>query len=121
MSGSDINTENLLADLLATLQGGSLSTLELRVLLQLAERDATPAVLAAALDTGPKAVDRATRRLAMRGLIGRRFEERGRDSHFVLSLGKAGLLELAPLEGEALARKWRSRPMGVGGSTSKHA
>jgi hypothetical protein len=33
----------------------------------------------------------------MRGLIGRRFEERGRDSHFVLSIRQGGLGALDPL------------------------
>jgi DNA-binding MarR family transcriptional regulator len=97
MSRNAAHAGNALDDLLATLQGGGLSPLELRILLQLAERDASPANLANALDTEPKLISSTSRRLAMRGLIGRRFDERGRDSRFVLSIRSGGLRALAPL------------------------
>ncbi len=97
MRGSDGSAENALDNLLAILQGGSLSPLELRILLRLKERDASPSSLGDVLDTDAKAIGHATRRLAMRGLIGRRFEKRGHDSHFVLSIGSGGSLKLAPL------------------------
>jgi len=89
--------DKALDDLLATLQVSDLGPLELRILLQLAERDASPTNLADALDTEPKPIGSAIRRLAMRGLIRRRFAERGRDSHVVVSVRSAGLLELVPL------------------------
>ena len=106
-----ISAEKALDDLLATLQGerplprwssASCSS----------SQSATPvrSNLADALDTEPKAISRATRRLAMRGLIGRRFAERGRDSHFVLSIRSAGLLELVPLVERSAGAHHAGRP-----------
>jgi len=97
VSGGADSAEKVLDDLLATLQASDLGPLELRILLQLAERDASPTNLTDALDTEPKPIGSAIRRLAMRGLIRRRFAERGRDSHVVVSVRSAGLLELVPL------------------------
>jgi DNA-binding MarR family transcriptional regulator len=59
-------------------------------------REATPSELSEALGETPTAIERATRRLDMRGLIRRRFE-RGRDSRFIFSITSAGLLYLDPL------------------------
>ena len=101
MTGGNVRVETALDDVLATLKDGELSPLELRILLELAEHDATPSNLANALGTAPKAIGRAGRRLAMRGLIGRRFDERGRDSHFVLSIRPGGFGALAPLQAQA--------------------
>jgi hypothetical protein len=97
MSGRDVGVQTALDGLLATLQDGELSPLELRILLELAQYDATASRLANALGAAPKAIGAAARRLAMRGLVGRRFEERGRDSHFVLSIRPGGLVALDPL------------------------
>jgi hypothetical protein len=97
MSGRDFGIETALDGLLATLQDGELSPLEIRILLELAHHDVIASSLATALGAAPKAIGAAARRLAMRGLIGRRFEERGRDSHFVLSIRQGGLSALDPL------------------------
>jgi DNA-binding MarR family transcriptional regulator len=85
-----------LTPLLATIQRGELSPLELRILLWLADRVGTQPELASALDVSLGRVGRAATRLATRGLIGRRFE-RGRRSQFVLSITSAGPLAVAPL------------------------
>jgi DNA-binding MarR family transcriptional regulator len=91
-----MSPEALLDCLLATLEHRRLPPTEARLLLRLAARDATPAQLSEALDQTPVAIERATRRLDMRGLIRRRFE-RGRDSRFIFSITSAGLLCLEPL------------------------
>jgi DNA-binding MarR family transcriptional regulator len=96
MSGSPPSAEEALDALLATLQRGDLSPLELRVLLWLADRVGTQRELADALDVSPGAVGRAATRLSMRGLIRRRFEG-GRRSRFVLSSTSRGLRAIAPL------------------------
>lgn len=96
MSGSSESAEEALDSLLATLQRGALSPLELRMLLWLAERVGTQSELADALDVSRGVIGRAATRLSMRGLIRRRFE-RGRHSRFVLSITSAGLLAVAPL------------------------
>ena len=90
------SAEEALDALLAILQRGDLSPLELRMLLWLADRVGTQTELAEALEVSPGAIGRAARRLSMRGLIRRRFE-RGRHSRFVLSSTSAGLLAVAPL------------------------
>jgi DNA-binding MarR family transcriptional regulator len=90
------NPEQLLDCLLVTLGQGRLSPMEVRLLLWLAAREATPSELSEALGETPTAIERATRRLDMRGLIRRRFE-RGRDSRFIFSITSAGLLYLDPL------------------------
>jgi DNA-binding MarR family transcriptional regulator len=96
MSGTADSAEEALDALLATIQRGDLSPLELRILLWLADRVGTQPELATALDVSLGRVGRAATRLATRGLIGRRFE-RGRRSQFVLSITSAGLLAVAPL------------------------
>jgi hypothetical protein len=111
VSGNGIGPQPILDDLLATLQASELSVLELRVLLQLADRNATPAHLADTLDTEPKTIGRATRSLAMRGLIGRRLEEHGRDSRFEFRIRSAGREELVPYAGAAPACAARWSPL----------
>jgi DNA-binding MarR family transcriptional regulator len=96
MSGDAESAEEVLDTLLATLQHGDLSPLELRILLWLAERVGTEPELADALDVSGGAIGRAATRLSMRGLIARRFEG-GRRSRFVLSITSTGLLAVAPL------------------------
>ncbi len=88
--------ERLLDCLLAMLERRELRPTEARLLLWLADREATPSELSEALDQTPDAIERATRRLDMRGLIRRRFE-RGRRSRFIFSITSAGLLWLRPL------------------------
>jgi DNA-binding MarR family transcriptional regulator len=95
MSGGG-SAEEALDSLLATLQRGDLSPLELRMLLWLADRVGTQSELADALDVSRGAIGRAAWRLSMRGLIRRRFE-RGRRSRFVLSITSTGLDAVAPL------------------------
>lgn len=95
MSGGG-SAEETLDTLLATLQRGDLSPLELPILLWLADRVGTQSELADALDVSRGAIGRAARRLSMRGPIGRRFE-RGRRSRFVLSITSTGLDAVAPL------------------------
>ena len=96
MTADSASAERALDELLATLQHGDLSPLELRMLVRLAERQFAQSELVDGLEASPGAVSRATRRLAMRGLIGRRFE-RGRRSRFVLSITSSGLEAVAPL------------------------
>jgi DNA-binding MarR family transcriptional regulator len=88
--------ERLLDSLLATLGYSGLSPTEVRLLLWLAPREATPSELSEALGQPSGAIERATRRLDMRGLIRRRFE-RGSHSRFIFSITSAGLLYLDPL------------------------
>ena len=112
MSAKTASAASALDDLLETLQRAGLSPLELRVLVRLTEREATQSELAGALEAGPGTIRRATRRLAMRGLIGRRFE-RGRRSRFVLRITSSGLLALASLV-ESLERAQDGRRDGGG-------
>jgi DNA-binding MarR family transcriptional regulator len=91
-----VGPERALDDLLARIERRNLSPMELRVLLWLAEREATPVELREALRGPTGAISHATRCLDMRGLIRRRFE-RGPRSRFVLSITTAGLLALQPL------------------------
>jgi DNA-binding MarR family transcriptional regulator len=91
-----VNPERVLDDLLATLELGELSPTEIRVLLWLAEREATVAELTDALQQRPGALTSVAYRLAMRGLIRRRFES-GQRSGFVLAITPAGTLALRPL------------------------
>ncbi|MGH8573115.1 MAG: hypothetical protein ACREX8_11160 [Gammaproteobacteria bacterium] len=91
-----VGPERALDDLLARIERRALSPLELRVLLWLAEREATPSELRDALRGPTGAISHASRCLDMRGLIRRRFE-RGPRSRFVLSITPAGLLALQPL------------------------
>jgi DNA-binding transcriptional ArsR family regulator len=91
-----VGPERALDDLLARIERRNFSPMELRVLLWLAEREATPAELREALRGPAGAISHATRCLDMRGLIRRRFE-RGPRSRFVLSITTAGLLSLQPL------------------------
>ena len=96
MDGGAVTAEKALDDLLATLQEGDLSPKELRMLLSLASRDATQSQLTEALRVNPAAIGRASRRLAMRGLINRRFEH-GRRPRFTLTITSQGLSALTPL------------------------
>jgi DNA-binding MarR family transcriptional regulator len=96
VSGGADSAEEALDALLATLQRGDLSPLQFRMLLWLADRVGTQPELADALGVSRGAIDRAATRLSSQGLIGRRFE-RGRRSHFVLSITSTGLLAIAPL------------------------
>ena len=96
MTRNGAGSQFILDDLLAVLQASELSVLELRVLLHLADHNASPTHLADKLDTEPKTIGRATRRLAKRGLIGRRFEECGRESHFELRIRSGGCEKLVP-------------------------
>jgi DNA-binding MarR family transcriptional regulator len=66
MSGSAQSAEEALDALLATLQRGDLSPLELRMLLWLADRVGTQPELAEALDVSRGAIGRAATRLSMR-------------------------------------------------------
>jgi DNA-binding MarR family transcriptional regulator len=91
-----VDPERALDDLLATLERGELSPTEIRVLLSLAEREATVAELTDALQHRPGALTSVAYRLAMRGLIRRRFESRQR-SGFVFAITPAGTLALCPL------------------------
>jgi DNA-binding MarR family transcriptional regulator len=91
-----VSAEKALDDLLATLQRGDLSPRELRMLLSLAGRDATQSDLAEDLDVSRAAIGRASRELAMRGLISRRFEQ-DRRPRFTLSITAQGLSALTPL------------------------
>jgi DNA-binding MarR family transcriptional regulator len=95
-SRDSVGPEGALDDLLARLAGRELSPTEVRVLLWLSEREATPSELTDALRLPPGAITRVGRRLAMQGLIRRRFE-RGRQSHFAFSITSSGLLALRPL------------------------
>lgn len=88
--------ERTLDDLLATLERGELSPTEIRVLLSLAEREATVAELTDALQQRRGALTSVVYRLAMRGLIRRRFET-GQRSGFVFAITSAGMLALRPL------------------------
>lgn len=96
MTADIASRERALDELLASLQHGDLSPLELRLLVRLAERQSAQSELADALEASPATVSRATRRLAMRGLIRRRFEG-GRRSRFVLSITSSGLQAVAAL------------------------
>jgi len=96
MSEGAVSAERALDDLLTMLQHGDLSPRELRVLLSLAERDATQSQLADDLHVNRSAISRASRQLAMRGLINRRFEH-GRTPRFSLTITPEGLSALAPL------------------------
>jgi DNA-binding MarR family transcriptional regulator len=91
-----VGPECALDDLLATLERGELSPTEIRVLLWLAEREATVAELTEALQQRPGALTSVAYRLAMRGLIRRRFES-GPRSGFVVAITAAGMLALRPL------------------------
>jgi DNA-binding MarR family transcriptional regulator len=91
-----VNPERALDDLLATLERGELSPTEIRVLLSLAEHEATVAGLTDALQQRPGALTSLAYRLAMRGLIRRRFES-GQRSGFVFAITPAGTLALRPL------------------------
>jgi DNA-binding MarR family transcriptional regulator len=83
-------------DLLAALEGRDLSPLELRLLLRLADGEATPSALGDFLHAEIAPNTGVIRRLDMRGLIRRRFED-GPRPRFVFSITPAGLLVLAPL------------------------
>lgn len=96
MSRGAPSAEEALDALLATIQRGDLSPLELRMLLWLADRVGTQGELADALDVSRGAIGRAATRLSTRGLIRRRFEG-GRRSRFVLSNTSTGLRAVAPL------------------------
>jgi DNA-binding MarR family transcriptional regulator len=91
-----VNPQRSLDDLLATLERGELSPTEIRVLLSLAEREATVAELTDALQQRPGALTSVVYRLAMRGLIRRRFES-GQRSGFVFAITSVGMLALRPL------------------------
>ncbi len=94
MSAEPASSERALDDLLAALHCG-LSPFELRTLIRLAERETAQSELADALQARSGTIRRAIRRLAMRGLIARRFE-RGPRSRFVLSITSSGLLAVTP-------------------------
>jgi DNA-binding MarR family transcriptional regulator len=96
-----------LDELLATIERGELSPTEIRVLLWLAEREATAAELTDALQQRPGAITTVAYRLAVRGLIRRRFEGRQRGG-FVFAITSAGMLALRPL------RQWVSEAGLVG-------
>ena len=111
MSEMSVSAEKALDGLLATLQGGDLSPMELRMLLWLAAREeATQLELTRALSARAGAIGRATRRLAARGLITRRFD-RGRRSRFVLGITSTGIAAVSPLVEWVAelqpARQWR--------------
>ena len=97
MSEMSVSAEKALDGLLATLQGGDLSPMELRMLLWLAAREeATQLELTRALSARTGAIGQATGRLAVRGLITRRFD-RGRRSRFVLGITSTGIAAVSPL------------------------
>jgi sugar-specific transcriptional regulator TrmB len=83
-------------NLLATLEDCELSATELRVLLRLTEGEVTAAELAKELGQPQRKVNRVGNRLAMRGLVRRRFE-RGTRSYFVFGIAPCGLTALQPL------------------------
>lgn len=91
-----VNPEAALDDLLATLERSELSPTEIRILLWLARREGTVAELTDALEQRSGALRSVAYRLAMRGLIRRRFESRRR-SGFVFAITPAGMLALRPL------------------------
>jgi len=66
-----------------------LSATELRVLLELIDRNATLPELAKALDLRPLEIRRASRRLTMRGLV--RWRHVGKRSETTLAITAAGL------------------------------
>ena len=96
MSGELATGETTLDELLAALQHCRLSPLELRILIRVAAHPAAQSELADALHARPKKISRVVRRLAMRGLIARRFDG-GPRSCFVLSITSSGLQAVAPL------------------------
>jgi DNA-binding MarR family transcriptional regulator len=91
-----VSPERALDELLATLERGELSPTEIRVLLWLAEREATAAELTDALQHQPGAITTVAYRLAMRGLI-RRWFEGGQRARSVFAITSAGMLALRPL------------------------
>jgi DNA-binding MarR family transcriptional regulator len=103
-----LSPEAAVDDLLMTLEQGDHSPTELRLLLFLADGDATPAELAAALDRPPAEIGSASRRLAMRGLARRRFQ-RGRQSRFIMGITDAGLGVVRPLVQRLVGRSFGSR------------
>jgi DNA-binding MarR family transcriptional regulator len=78
------------------LEHRALSPMELRVLLWVSDREATPSQLADGLAAPPGPIGYACRSLSMRGLIRRRFEW-GPASRFVFDITPAGLMLLDPL------------------------
>lgn len=97
MSAEAVSAERALDGLLATLQHGDLSALELRILIRLAERQSDRSELAGVLEEAkPAAISHAIRRLTMRGLIARR-SDRGPRARFVLTITSLGLQAVAPL------------------------
>jgi DNA-binding MarR family transcriptional regulator len=91
-----LSPERELDNLLAMLERRHLSPMELRVLLRLSDRGATPSQLAEGLGGPPGAIRYAARSLSMRGLVRRRFES-GQTSRFVFDITPEGRLQLDPL------------------------
>jgi DNA-binding MarR family transcriptional regulator len=91
-----VSPERTLDGLLATIERSELSPTEIRVLLWLAKREATAGELTDALYQRAGAITSVVYRLAMRGLIRRRFEN-GQRSGFVFTITSAGMLALRPL------------------------
>jgi DNA-binding MarR family transcriptional regulator len=93
---------------LTAIERSGLTPTEYRVLAELAERAGVQSALAASLDLPAVTVRRATRRLAMRGLIRR---ARGRRRNAELALTTAGLRTLRLLRARAAApRATRTTP-----------
>jgi DNA-binding MarR family transcriptional regulator len=95
-NGTGAARQGALDELLATIERRELSPTEIRVLLCLTDGDATAAELTDALRQRPAVVTRVAYRLAMRGLIRRRFQS-GERSGFVFAITPAGLRSLHPL------------------------
>jgi DNA-binding MarR family transcriptional regulator len=95
-NGKPLGPEPALDGLLAALERSELSATEIRLLLWLAEREATVTQLTAVLGQRPRVITSVAYRLAMRGLIRRRFES-GQRSGFVFGITSAGELALRPL------------------------
>jgi len=93
---ADRSPEGKLDELLATIERSGLSPTEIRVLLWLAEREATAAELTEVLPQRAGAITGVAYRLAMRGLIRRRFEN-GQRSGFVFAITSTGMLALRRL------------------------
>jgi DNA-binding MarR family transcriptional regulator len=91
-----MSRERTLDELAASIERSGLSPTEIRVLLWLAEREATAAEVTDALRQRAAAITTVAYRLAMRGLIRRRFES-GPRSGFVFTITPAGMLVLRPL------------------------
>ena len=89
--------EELLDDMLLTLERHRLSPTELRILLRLSEGAATSRQLAEAITAPARTIAHARRSLSMRGLVQRRFAYDGVTPHFAFDISQSGLQLLGSL------------------------